>query len=147
MLAVHLERKRVTVSNVRKPSRPEGFALIRLLCAGICNTDLELQHGYYGFRGTPGHEFVGEVVEAETAGLVGRRVVGEINLSCRQCEWCRQGLGRHCPRRTVLGIVRHPGAFRELLTLPEVNLHVIPDSITTERSGIRRTACRRVRDS
>jgi threonine dehydrogenase-like Zn-dependent dehydrogenase len=134
MLAVHLEKRRVTVGNVRKPSRPERFALIRLLCAGICNTDLELQRGYYGFRGTPGHEFVGEVVEADTASLVGRRVVGEINLACRQCEWCRKGLGRHCPRRTVLGIVRHPGAFRELLTLPEVNLHVIPDSITTEEA-------------
>jgi alcohol dehydrogenase len=132
MLAVHLENRRVTVKNVPKPRRPEQFALIRLLCAGICNTDLELQRGYYGFRGTPGHEFVGEVVEADTAGLVGRRVVGEINLACRKCEWCRKGLGRHCPRRTVLGIVRHPGAFRELVTLPEANLHVVPDSIATE---------------
>jgi threonine dehydrogenase-like Zn-dependent dehydrogenase len=134
MLAVHLEKRRVNVRNVRKPSRPEGFALIRLLCAGICNTDLELQRGYYGFRGTPGHEFVGEVVEADTANLVGRRVVGEINLACRRCDWCSKGLGRHCPRRTVLGIVRHPGAFRELLTLPEVNLHVIPDSVTNEEA-------------
>src|SRR4029453_18473979 len=125
MLAVHLEKRRVTVCNVRKPSRPEGFALIRLLCAGICNTDLELQRGYYGFRGTPGHEFVGEVVEADTAILVGRRVVGEINLACRQCEWCKKGLGRHCPRRTVLGIVRHPGAFREFLTLPERNFYTV----------------------
>jgi threonine dehydrogenase-like Zn-dependent dehydrogenase len=75
---------------------------------------------------------VGEVVEADTASLVGRRVVGEINLACRKCEWCRKGLGRHCPRRTVLGIVRHPGAFREFLTLPEVNLHVISDSMPTE---------------
>jgi threonine dehydrogenase-like Zn-dependent dehydrogenase len=134
MLAVHLEKRRVSVRSVRKPARPGGFALIRLLCAGICNTDLELQRGYYGFRGTPGHEFVGEVVEADTASLIGQRVVGEINLACRKCEWCRRGLGRHCPRRSVLGIVRHPGAFRELLTLPEVNLHVIPDSITTEEA-------------
>ena len=134
MFAVHLENRRVTVRKVHKPPRPEGFALIRLLCAGICNTDLELQRGYYGFRGTPGHEFVGEVVEADTAKLVGRRVAGEINLACRKCEWCRRGLGRHCPWRTVLGIVRHPGAFRELLTLPEVNLHVIPDSITNEEA-------------
>jgi len=32
----------------------------------------------------------------------------------------------------VLGIVRHPGAFREFLTLPEVNLHVVPNSISNE---------------
>src|SRR5678815_5437121 len=132
MLAVHIDNRRVEVRNVRRPQRPEGFAVVRLLAGGICNTDLELQRGYYGFRGIPGHEFVGEVVESDNPNLLARRVVGEINLACRQCEWCRKGLGRHCPKRTVLGIVRHPGAFRELLTLPEANLHLVPDSITNE---------------
>lgn len=132
MIAVHLENKRVEIRKVPQPRRPEGFATIRLLCGGICTTDLELQRGYYGFSGTPGHEFVGEVAASENANILGRRVVGEINLACRRCEWCRRGLGRHCPKRTVLGIVRHPGAFREFLTLPEVNLHVLPYSISNE---------------
>ena len=132
MLSVHLEAGRVGVQEVPQPSRPPGFALIRMLCAGICNTDLELQRGYYGFTGTPGHEFVGEVVDADDRKLVGRRVVGEINLNCGACDWCKRRLGRHCPDRTVLGIVNHPGAFREFLTLPERNLHVVPDSIPTE---------------
>src|SRR5262245_7588929 len=132
MLAIHLENRRVGVRNVRRPQRPNGFALIRLLLGGICNTDLELQRGYYGFRGTPGHEFVGEVVAADNSTLLGRRVVGEINLACRTCEWCRKGLGRHCPRRTVLGIAGHPGAFREFLTLPEANLHKVSDSLPNE---------------
>ena len=134
MLAVHLENGRLDVRDEPRPSRPEGFALIRLLCGGICNTDLELQRGYYGFAGTPGHEFVGEVVEASTPEWIGRRVVGEINLACGLCEWCRRGLGRHCPHRTVLGIVKHPGAFREFLTLPERNLHALPNSLPTERA-------------
>jgi threonine dehydrogenase-like Zn-dependent dehydrogenase len=134
MLAVHLESGRVEVRDQPRPHRPEGFALIRLLCGGICNTDLELQRGYYGFAGTPGHEFVGEVVEADSPAWVGRRVVGEINLACGACEWCRRGLGRHCPRRTVLGIVNHPGAFREYLTLPQRNLHALPDTLPTERA-------------
>ncbi len=134
MLAVHLEKRRVDVRRVPKPRVPEGFALLRLLCGGICNTDLELQRGYYGFSGVPGHEFVAEVVEAGRRDLIGRRVVGEINLDCGCCEWCRRGLGRHCPKRTVLGIVKHPGAFREFLTLPERNLHVVPDSIPTEQA-------------
>ena len=132
MLAVHLEKRRVDIRDVRRPQRPRGFALIRLLTGGICNTDLQLQRGYSGFSGTPGHEFVGEVVGADNPNLLARRVVGEINLACRKCEWCRKGLGRHCPDRTVLGIVRHPGAFREFLTLPEANLHVVPDSLPTE---------------
>jgi threonine dehydrogenase-like Zn-dependent dehydrogenase len=134
MLAVHLENGRVEVCDQPRPTRPAGFALIRLLCGGICNTDLELQRGYYGFAGTPGHEFVGEVLEADSPGWIGRRVVGEINLACGDCPWCRRGMGRHCPHRTVLGIVRHPGAFREILTLPERNLHLVPDALPTERA-------------
>src|SRR5271163_4291843 len=134
MLAVRLEKGLVQVRKQPRPRRPEGFALIRLLQGGICNTDLELQRGYYDFRGTPGHEFVGQVVEADSAEWIGERVVGEINLACRACEWCAQGLGRHCLRRKVLGIVKHPGAFRELLTLPERNLHRVPRGISTDQA-------------
>jgi threonine dehydrogenase-like Zn-dependent dehydrogenase len=129
---VYLEAGRVQTRLAFLPERPEGFALIRLLIAGICNTDLELQRGYYGFTGIPGHEFVGEVVAADSPSLIGKRVVGEINLACGKCSWCNRGLGRHCPHRTVLGIVKHPGAFSEFLTLPERNLHIVPDSISSE---------------
>ena len=121
MLAVCLENGALSVRQRARPRRPEGFALIRLLFGGICNTDLELKRGYYGFRGTPGHEFVGEVVEADDRRWIGERVVGDINLACGNCAWCARGLGRHCPTRKVLGIVKQPGAFREFLTLPERN--------------------------
>src|SRR5690242_12086993 len=134
MLAVCLYKGVVYLRDQPRPRTPEGFALIRLLCGGICNTDLELQRGYYGFSGTPGHEFVGEVVEAGRRDLVGRRVVGEINLDCGTCGWCQKGMGRHCPARKVLGIVKHPGALREFLTLPERNLHVLPDGVPTEQA-------------
>ncbi|PWU00535.1 MAG: alcohol dehydrogenase [Terriglobia bacterium] len=134
MLAVRIDAGAVTTVEVPIPARPRGFALLRLLCAGICNTDLELQRGYYGFSGVPGHEFVAEVVDADAASLIGRRVVGEINLACRDCDWCRRELGRHCPHRSVLGIVNHPGAFEEYFTLPECNLLAVPEEIPTERA-------------
>lgn len=134
MLAVHLENGTVTLRDVPIPDRPPGFALLRLMVGGICNTDLELQRGYYGFAGTPGHEFVAEVADADDATLVGKRVVGEINLACTDCEWCRKGMGRHCPNRTVLGIVKHPGAFAEFFTLPERNLHVLPEGMPVDRA-------------
>jgi alcohol dehydrogenase len=107
---------------------------MKLLVGGICNTDLELQKGYYGFSGIPGHEFVAEVVESDRPELVGKRVVGEINLACAECAWCHRGLGRHCPNRTVLGIVNQPGAFSEYFVLPDRNLHPIPESLTSERA-------------
>lgn len=134
MLAVRLNDGVVSVGRQARPRLRPGFAVIRLLYGGICNTDLELQRGYYGFRGTPGHEFVGEVVDAESRDWIGQRVAGEINLACDACEWCRRGLGRHCPHRTVLGIVKHPGAFREFLTLPVKNLHRIPPEISDQQA-------------
>jgi alcohol dehydrogenase len=127
MLSVHLENGRVEMRKQPVPRIARGFARIRMLAAGICSTDLELQRGYYGFSGTPGHEFVGELAD-------GARVVGEINLACGHCDWCARGLGRHCPNRTVLGIVKHPGAFREFLQLPVENLHAVPKSIPTEHA-------------
>ena len=127
MLSVYLASGRVEVRRQPLPRVPQGFTRIRLLAAGICSTDLELQRGYYGFSGTPGHEFVGELES-------GQRVAGEINLACSHCEWCARGLGRHCPTRSVLGIVKHPGAFREYLTLPIHNLHGVPDSLPNEHA-------------
>lgn len=128
MLAVYLDNGKVSLRKAPRPAPRQGFALIRMLYAGICNTDIELLRGYYGFRGIPGHEFVGEVL-AGSRHLVGQRVVGEININCSRCSWCRRGLGRHCPHRTVLGIVKHPGAFAEFLGLPEHNLHIVPPEI------------------
>jgi threonine dehydrogenase-like Zn-dependent dehydrogenase len=133
MIAVHLEHGRVQLRKKPLPRVPDGYARIRLIAAGICSTDLELQRGYYGFTGTPGHEFVGEVTAVSEAPdrsmWIGQRVAGEINLACGHCDWCRRGLGRHCATRKVLGIVNHPGAFQEFLTLPIHNLHRVPHSI------------------
>jgi threonine dehydrogenase-like Zn-dependent dehydrogenase len=114
------------------PEPGPGEALVRVLRAGICHTDLELQQGYKGgFEGIPGHEFVGVVAAcASQPALIGRRVVGEINLSCGECARCRQGLRAHCQRRRVLGILHKDGAFAEYLTLPVENLHVVPDALT-----------------
>ncbi len=135
MLAVHLGIGGVEVRRQPLPRVPEGFARIRLLAAGICSTDLELQRGYYGFSGTPGHEFAGEVTDCDgDPAWIGARVAGEINLACGKCAWCKRGLGRHCPTRTVLGIVKHPGAFREFLTLPVRNLRRVPAAIPTEHA-------------
>jgi alcohol dehydrogenase len=117
---------------VPMPQRAPGEALIKVLAAGICGTDREILKGYSGFRGIPGHEFVGLVVECDNPKWMGKRVVGEINLACGHCSWCARGLGRHCPTRTVMGIVNRPGAFAEYVALPEVNLHGVPGEITDQ---------------
>lgn len=134
MKALFIDNGAVSVRELPLPVRGKRYSLLHLILGGICNTDLELRRGYYGFSGTPGHEFVAEVVESDDAELAGKRVVGEINLACTECAWCNKGLGRHCPNRTVLGIVNQPGAFAEYFVLPDRNLHVLADWVPAERA-------------
>ena len=130
MRALFFHKKPKYSRDYPTPKRAEGEALIRVLQAGICNTDIEIVRGYMPFQGVLGHEFVGVVEEAGDKNWIGKRVVGEINCPCRQCEYCRQGLGNHCPNRKVLGILGKDGAFADYITLPMANLHELPASIS-----------------
>jgi len=112
----------------------EGEAVIRVTKSGICNTDIEITHGYAGFEGTIGHEFVGVVEESGRPELVGKRVVGEINSGCGRCALCLAGDPRHCPGRTVLGIKGRDGAHAEYLRLPDANLVEVPDEVSDEQA-------------
>lgn len=146
MLAFTIAKGKLRRIEKPLPWLRRGWALIRVRLAGICNTDIELLRGYHGFHGIPGHEFVGEVTDvhdvsaAQKDKWLGRRVCGEINVSCSAygdrsaCDFCKRGLKTHCARRTVLGIVAHDGAFAEFLTLPLENLHLIPDSVSDEQA-------------
>lgn len=115
------------------PERP-GEALVRVRRSGVCATDLEILRGYMGFSGVLGHEWVGIVEAAADPDWIGRRVVGEINVACGQCELCRRALPTHCTERTVLGISGRDGAFAEYLSLPVGNLHRVPDGVSDEQA-------------
>jgi threonine dehydrogenase-like Zn-dependent dehydrogenase len=111
------------------PVRSGDDVLVRVLMAGVCETDLQLVRGYMGFSGVLGHEFVGI---ADSGPFAGRRVVGEINCACGTCALCRRDLPTHCANRTVIGILRHDGAFADYLVVPQANLHVVPDTLPTD---------------
>ena len=133
MRSLWLEERTLSVREIERPTPASGEALVRVRVAGICATDLELVKGYYPYAGVPGHEFVGEIVEAPRAPeRIGERVVGEINAVCGNCGTCHRGHPRHCERRTVLGIVNRNGAFAEFLTLPLANLLRVPDHVPDE---------------
>lgn len=107
---------------------------MRVLLAGICNTDLEIVRGYLNFTGVPGHEFVGLVEESDNPALRGKRVTGEINAACGQCPVCKIGRPRHCPRRQVLGISGLDGCFAQYLVLPDRNLHPVPEQLSDQQA-------------
>ena len=146
MLSFRTVNKKLRAISKPVPKLRPGWALVRVRLAGICNTDVEILRGYHAFRGTPGHEFVGQVTDVKGVSAatkrkwLGRRVTGEINVSCsgygyrRVCDFCRCGLKTHCARRTVLGIAAHDGAFAEYLALPLENLHLVPKNVTDEQA-------------
>ncbi len=130
MKALRFENNQLNLVETEKPKK-NGEAVVRVLMSGICNTDLEIVRGYAGFEGTIGHEFVGVVEKADDAKhLIGKRVVGEINAGCGHCKKCRGNDSRHCPNRTVLGIVGRDGAHAEFLCLPSRNLLEVPAEVS-----------------
>jgi threonine dehydrogenase-like Zn-dependent dehydrogenase len=129
MRAIVLEDQLNVATNWPTPTPASGEVLVRVVRAGVCETDIQLIKGYMGFRGVLGHEFVGV---AESGPFVGRRVVGEINCACWSCATCRRGLPTHCPNRTVLGILNHDGAFADVIAVPQRNLHLVPDALSDD---------------
>lgn len=131
MRALLFDGSSAAVTDRPDPTPRPGWAVLDVLVAGVCNTDLELVRGYMGFQGILGHELVGIVREGPDA-WKGKRAVSEINFACGICEMCTRGLGRHCPTRTVMGILGADGALAERIAVPVANLHEVGEGVTDE---------------
>ena len=130
MKALIFHNNALSLKDIPRPVRAPGELLIKVKKAGICSTDLEILRGYIpGYSGIPGHEFFGYIEDSDDASLSGKRVTAEINCGCNACPLCQSGLQRHCPDRTVLGIVNRGGAFAEYVSVPAGNVAVIPQEI------------------
>ena len=134
MKAVVFEGTRLTVRDAAPPELRSGWALLRVRVTGICRTDIEITRGYMNFSGILGHEFMATVADCEDEDWIDRRVVGEINVGCGECAWCRSGLARHCPHRSTLGISHLDGCMAEYVQLPVGNLHHVPDALADDEA-------------
>lgn len=135
MKAVRFENKAMSFVESPLPAPGPGEALLRVRAAGICNTDIELFNGYYGFSGVAGHEFVAVVEQAsERPEYEGCRVVCDINIGCGACEWCAKGQRRHCATRKTLGIRGWDGAFAEYVKAPLSHLYLVPEGLSDRQA-------------
>lgn len=132
MKGLWLEDKKMSFrADLPLPSLEAGEVLIKVLLAGVCSTDLEMLRGYYDFKGVPGHEFIGLVQDDNGhPDLQGKRVIGDINISCGECERCLRQEPSQCMQRKTLGIFDYDGVFAEYCKLPAKNLTVVPDSVS-----------------
>lgn len=136
MKAVVFDDELKLIKDYEKPVPKKGEALIKVIMAGICNTDYEITKGYMGYKGILGHEFVGVVEEIndDDKSLLGKKVVGEINNGCGKCELCHKGLERHCFNRQTLGIWQKDGCMAQYLAWPLKNLLEVPSNVPDEQA-------------
>jgi len=128
MQALYWDGTTAKVTERPEPELPDDYALLEVRRVGVCNTDLEIVRGYMDFRGVLGHEVVGEVLRGPSD-WKGKTAVVEINFACGRCESCAQGLGRHCPHRSVMGILGADGGMAQRVAVPVRNLHEVPASL------------------
>lgn len=130
MRGIFFDGKLSYKQDLKKPEIQGDESLVKVLYAAICNTDKEIVKGYKNFIGILGHEFVGIVDDSTDKDLIGKRVVGDINIGCGDCDFCRKGFKNHCRNRKILGMSDKDGAFAEYITLPNNNIHIVPDNVS-----------------
>jgi len=128
------------LAEVPEPSPEANWARVRIKAAGICATDFEVLGGRIRaqFPLTPGHEWSGVVDRVGTsadAAWIGRRVVGDNELTCLECRYCRRGEWRRCVQYRQIGF-EASGAYAEYLLVPVRNLHALADTLSFEQGAL-----------
>lgn len=133
-------RELVINNNYKPPTPNRGEVLIQVCLAGICGTDLEMVSGYKKLPSEQilGHEFMGRIVKYGDDVPISQqlprdtRVVAEINCVMPGSASCTAKARAQDPCRTAMGIFGRPGVFAELVTVPFVNVHRVPDGVPDE---------------
>lgn len=122
---------------VPMPVRKSGEVLMKIRACGICGSDLPriFTKGTYRFPTIPGHEFAGEIVEADDKTLVGRRAAVFPLLPCRKCEACQVGEYAQCSDYDYYGS-RRDGAFAEYIAVKEWNLVLFDEPLAFEEAAM-----------
>lgn len=111
------DRKMSFRSDLPLPILEADEVLIKVLLAGVCSTDLEMLKGYYDFTGIPGHEFVGQVVDANGhPGLLGKRVISRCYIKTKKIWAVKRQLGDgfvtlNCLYTTIFQLVSQQKSF------------------------------------
>ena len=110
--------------------------LIRITACGICGSDMHAYLGHDERRPAPlilGHEAVGTISDGERAGA---RVAINPLVTCGRCNACLGGRPNLCVERQIVSMMPRPGAFAELLTMPDSNLIEVPDGLPDEIAAL-----------
>lgn len=121
-----------------EPEPPFGNdeVVVRVDAVGVCGSDMHAYHGHDLRRPPPfvlGHEAAGFVMSGPKTGA---RVAVNPLVSCGVCDWCISGRPHLCPSRELLSVPPRPGAFAELVRVPERNLYTVPDKLEPTKAAL-----------
>lgn len=119
--------------DVELPKRMSDEVTVRIKAAGICGSDIPriFTKGTYRFPTIPGHEFAGEIVDADDKNFLNKNVSVYPLIPCGKCEACKIGEYQLCSNYDYYGS-RRDGAFAEYLNVKKSNLVFLPDNIPIE---------------
>ncbi len=139
--------RQLSIQNVDPVPVPADGVAVEVQRGGICGSDLHYYlHGGFGTIRLKeplilGHEIAGIVRKtgAAVCGLdIGSCVAVNPSVACGECQYCREGLARHCLNMRFLGSAlpfpHIQGGFREVVTVPAAS--VFPTSATVEEAAM-----------
>jgi 2-desacetyl-2-hydroxyethyl bacteriochlorophyllide A dehydrogenase len=124
-----------------EPFARDGQALVRIVAAGICASDVAVIQGHNPIAVYPltlGHESIGvvETTPEDAAVAPGDWVTVFPSVGCGACPACAAGRTNHCPTYKVIGINREGGLFAERVAVPAALLIKVPPSLQGERGAL-----------
>ena len=123
--------------DVPMPVRQKGEVLLKVRASGICGSDIPriFDKGTYHFPTIPGHEFSGEIVEADDVKLVGKKAAIFPLIPCFKCNACQVGEYAQCTNYDYYGS-RRDGGFAEYISVKEWNLVLVNESLDFEEAAM-----------
>lgn len=122
---------------VKVPETKKGWYLVKVKAAGICSSDIPRIYtkGTYNYPTIPGHEFSGEIVEADDHSLIGEHVGIFPLIPCNNCSQCKAKHYEMCENYDYIGS-RRDGGFAEYVAVPSWNIICLPKNITFEDAAM-----------
>ncbi|RKZ11731.1 hypothetical protein DRQ53_01480 [bacterium] len=129
------------VELLERESRPlqTGEVRVSVIASPITGLDRDMAMGRSAFRGTPGHAFVGRVIDAEGAAaaqLLGRRVIGRGSWGCAVCDPCTAGFEENCFDRRIPGVHEADGGHADEIVLPARAVLTVDSRLTDEAAAL-----------
>jgi len=133
---VYTRPNTIELQDLPEPHALNSEVLVKVDAVGICGSDMHAYHGHDSRRPAPlvlGHEAAGRILTGSKAGM---RVAVNPLVTCGTCDFCADGRAHLCRSRQIISMPPRPGAFAEILRMPEENLIPIPAEFDVTKAAL-----------